>query len=149
MGKNLARFALVVTVALWSVYARGAELEDQLTAKYGHRLTFATSKAREVVSNFDIDCEFSDRRYLPLKSLLLLRLSMMDSPNLWGVTSVDSRGDAVRITDTVLDGNGPTAPKQLIMEIDEWGKLRPIGITKSAIRNACSGHFGKIWRVPR
>lgn len=144
-----ARYAVVVALAvLGCINGHSAEIDEELQAKYGKRLRFSTDMARRMVYGFDIDCEFNDGRYLPLTNLLLMRLSLMDEPKLWVVTSVDLRGSTARITDTAMNSSGPLE-SQLIMEINQWDELRLIGISAEAIRNACSGYWGKIWRLPK
>lgn len=138
---------LALGVGIWA--QAGQDLESQLRSKYGKRLTFVTPKAKEIVLGFDIDCGLQDGRIMPLESLLLLRLSQMDRPDLWAVTSADSRGDVVQITDTVMQAGGKRVASELVFVVTEWGKLRPIESSGAAIRQACGGYWGKVWRMPK
>lgn len=149
-GKWVRSALIVIVGAVFAcAHVQSADIEDELRNQYGKRLTFKTEMARHIVYGFNINCEFPDGRYLPLVNLLLTRLRSMDTPELWGVTSIDSRGRTVRITDVVMDKKKGPVGSQLVMVINDWGELRLMGITADAVRNACSGYWGKIWRMPR
>lgn len=118
-----------------------------LRAKYGARVKFETDYARRVVEEFALDCQAPDGRTLPLMNAMLAKLASLDGKDMYLTTRVDSRGEDVRIYDQLVE-RGRTLDSRVAFEINKWGELRSPEGKITALRNACFGSYGPIWRMP-
>jgi TPR repeat protein len=118
---------------------------QSLRTKYSGRIHFETAQARRVVENFAVDCQSSDGRVLPLMNIMLAKLASMDRSDMYLTSRVDSRGEDVRIYDEIVQ-HGRVLNSIVMFEINKWGELRSPEIRMAALRNACFGSYGPIWK---
>lgn len=149
---NRTLFAAFGLLAAFSASAQSSGADPEaysrdLRAKYGARIKYQSDYARRVVETFDIDCQAPDKRVLPLSHVLLAKLAQLDSKDSYLTARVDSRGEDVRIYDELVQG-GRVIDSQVSFEINKWGELRSHTARAEAIRNACFGSYGPIWRMP-
>lgn len=78
---------------------------------------------------------------------MLAKLASLDEKDMYLTMRVDSRGDDVRIFDQLVQG-GRTVDSRVAFEINKWGELRSPEGKIPALRNACFGRYGRIWRLP-
>lgn len=123
--------------------------EIKLRAKYADKVSYRTDYAKKVVENFNIDCRFPDERYLPLVNVLYASAALTANQKVWGAFTADSRGDEVRIYQTLYAKGGKAiSDPALVYIVDSWGELHLRGgIRPEVIGATCAGSLGKIWRV--
>lgn len=119
-----------------------------LYEKYQHTVEYQSAQARAIVSNFEISCKASDRRSLPL--LTLLYVSARQTEALGGIAkySVHSRGNDVRIYSTLYRDGKQIEAAKLVYEINRWDELQMHGVHPQAIYSACLGTIGLLWKMP-
>lgn len=117
-----------------------------LEEKYGSKIYYSSSVARQIVDGLNIDCRSGDGRYLPLRNVLLARLGEMSEAGLLVESRVLSRDNEVRIYDVIRWKDGVGLESKLIIEINQWGELITFGFRMEAILNACYGSYGHIWK---
>lgn len=122
---------------------------ERLRTQYEERITFQTTYARKRVMRFAVNCASGDGRDLPLYSVLLVKLASADGKKAWMVTHVDSQGEDVRIYDRLVNAEGDVLHSVVAFEINKWGEIRSPNGKLDALRNACFGSYGPIWRLPR
>ncbi|WP_157667480.1 hypothetical protein [Comamonas serinivorans] len=120
----------------------------RLQTKYGHRLEFSGAHSRQTVLDFNIDCRAKDGRYLPLENVLLAKLASLERNDMWLITKVKSRGNDVWIYDQLMRRDGKVVHSHVAFEINHWGELRSPNGKLEALRNACFGSYGPIWKLP-
>ena len=121
---------------------------SSLAGKYQDRVSFHSAFSELTVKSFHIDCGSPDGRYLPLLNVLYARVASMDSDSTYLITDIVSRGNEVRIYDTLIGKAGAMHDPSLAFEINRWGELNPVAIRREAVMNACFGSYGEIWVVP-
>jgi hypothetical protein len=123
------------------------EFMKDLESKYSSRIEFADPVSKFLVNRFNINCQSKDKRYLPLRHVLLAKLSQMDSPKMWMTIRVESRGDEVRIYDILHEqGRGQITELPTIL-LNKWGELESLNGQLEGIMSACSGIHGPIWMI--
>ncbi|WP_433704428.1 hypothetical protein [Paraburkholderia sacchari] len=116
-----------------------------LRAKYAAQISASSAQGMSVVSSFAIDCRAPDHRVLPLMNVLYA--TMAEIAHMGGTLQyrIENRGSAVRIYSQAFKDGRPLGSPNLTFEINEWGELRPYGITAEALLNSCFGSYGPIW----
>jgi hypothetical protein len=125
-----------------------ARYVESLVEKYEARISYSSPYSEQAIKDFQIDCHAPDGRVLPLLNVLYAKIKDADSPTVWLVIKVDSRGDDIRIYDIAMGKRGAVFEPQLSFELNKWGELRSISARTQAIMNACYGTYGPIWVTP-
>ena len=120
-----------------------------LHKKYFKNLIPSSSKALGLVTNFSIDCDAQDGRYLPLVNVLYATAASVEKMGGELRYIIENKGEQVRIYAVPYKNGKQLMPPSLRFDINEWGELRPHGITVEAIRNSCFGSYGPIWEYPK
>lgn len=116
-----------------------------LHQKYFKNLISSSPQALGIVTNFSIDCRAQDGRYLPLINVLYATMPAIEKMGGELRYIIEKKGERVRIYDVAYKNGKQVVAPSLRFEINEWGELRPHGITVEAILNSCFGSYGPIW----
>ncbi len=138
----LAPIVLAPSLAL--AQAKNVAFIADLERRFGSRLIYlGDSNGRELVANFNIDCQAHDGRYLPLKNLLLVRIST-EVPSAQLRNEIHTRGGDIRIVDVgrLTDGS---VFRVNALQISKFGDVQPLSFSIDAVYNACFGSYGPIW----
>lgn len=120
-----------------------------LHEKYSNNLISSSPQALGIVANFSIDCRAQDGRYLPLINVLYATMASIEKMGGELRYIIESKGEQIRIYDVGYKNGKQVVAPSLRFEINEWGELRPHGITVEAILNSCFGSYGPIWEYSR
>ena len=116
--------------------------------KYAARIVAQTPQAFKLVAAYKIDCQASDRRELPLLNVLYASMRAFERDGVESWYHLQNRGSQVRIFIEARKNGKSLGDPTLAYELNEWGELRPVGITTEAVRNTCFGSYGPIWLMP-
>lgn len=116
--------------------------------KYSASIYSEDAEAYRIVSGFDIDCKLQDRRFLPL--LHVLYATAGEAEGMGGELKfyLQRRVGEVRIYSELRNNGKMLREPTLNYQINDWGELRPVGISAEALLNGCIGSYGPIWLFP-
>lgn len=120
----------------------------QLHAKYAANIVSDSDEGRRQVMGYKINCKVPDGRVLPLAHALYASIAQIDGMGGRLVFRIKSRGQQVRIYAETFKNGKMLGDPELYYQLNEWGELRPIGLTTEAVLNACVGSHGPLWVMP-
>jgi TPR repeat protein len=125
-----------------------AQYINRLRQKHYSKIFSSSTEAMSIVSLFNIDCRTSSHKYIPLLNILFFTADQVESMGAQVKYFVEKRGGQVRIYEEILKNGRSQIEPKLKFEINEWGELRPFGISPMALLTPCGSTSPEhIWKI--
>lgn len=108
-----------------------------LHAKFGKHLHYDSKESMRAIQSFDIDCNATDHRHIPLVNVLLAGLAEVGGRVDYYVQTAQGETRVLEALPSADRGN-------VTLVINKWGELH--SDSAEAIMNMCYGSHGPIWQ---